>query len=129
MTIRMPLVASLARMLTSFSRAPVDPVVTEQMDVRRRRGGAFLEAGVAQGVHQDMVGGADEALDDPVARGPAGRVDQDLLAIQEFGDRLSSASDIEVLPTSAGDPALWTPKSRIVFIAVSMMAGCDDRLR
>src|SRR6266851_3855522 len=41
----------------------------------------------------------------------------------------SSATEWDVLPTSAGEPALWTPQRSIVSLAVALIPECDDRLR
>ena len=51
----------------------IDVQMLELMDVAGRRIGALLQADVAQLIHLDVVGGADEAADDAVAGGPAGR--------------------------------------------------------
>src|SRR6267378_7394820 len=41
----------------------------------------------------------------------------------------SSATECDVLPTSAGEPALCTPQRSIVSFAADLTAGCDDRLK
>jgi hypothetical protein len=66
----------------------LDRIVAEIVDVARRRLRAFLQAGMRQGVHHDMVGRTHQPLDDPEACGPAGRKERDVLHVQEFGDRL-----------------------------------------
>ena len=63
-------------------------VVAEEGDVVGRGLCAFLQAGVGQGVHHDVVVGTDETLDDAEACGPAGRIEDDLVHAEELGDLL-----------------------------------------
>ena len=54
-TTMMPFSVSLARMPLSQAPAVLDIEMPEDRDVPGRRIGAFLQAGVGQGVHDDVV--------------------------------------------------------------------------
>ena len=43
--------------------------------------------------------------------------------------RASSATEVEVLPTSAGEPAECAPIVSMAFLAAASTSGCDERLR
>ena len=87
-TTRMPFSVSLARIVCRCRRADCDVEMTVQVDVPRRGVGAFLQAGMREPVHHDVIVRADEALDDAVAGGPSGRVEHRVLELEEPRDRL-----------------------------------------
>ena len=60
--------------------------VAELIDVVRGRVGAFLQARMRQHIHHDVIGRADQSLDDAEAGGPPGREQHDFLHLQEVGD-------------------------------------------
>ena len=82
----MPFSVSLRPDGAQLLAALVHLEVAEQDDVLGRCRGAFLQAGMGEGVHDDMVGAADEALDHAEARGPAGREQSHVIHLQELGD-------------------------------------------
>ena len=56
------------------------------VDVLRGCARTFLQAGVSQHVHHDVIVGAHEALHGGKAGRPAGRIEHDLAAVQEVRD-------------------------------------------
>src|SRR5205085_4190740 len=58
----------------------------EQVNVPGRRLGAFLETGMAERVHDDMVVWTNQALDHPEAGRPARREKRDMVVAEEVAD-------------------------------------------
>ena len=85
-TTRMPLAVSVARIFCSRRLERVDVEMAVVVDVLRRGARAFLQAGMGQHVHHDVIVGAHEALHGGKAGRPAGRIEHDLAAVQELGD-------------------------------------------
>ncbi len=59
--------------------------VPEEHDVARGGLGADLKAGMGERIHHNVIVRANEALDDPEAGGPASRVENGFLRLQEGG--------------------------------------------
>ena len=126
---RMPFSVSLARMAAQLLAALVDLVVAEQEDVAGRRRGAFLQAGMGEGVHDDMVGAADEALDDAEARGPAGREQRHVIHLQELGDLALERDRERGVADQRGRAGAVDAVVLDRLLGAALMAGCEDRLR